>query len=379
MALSRNSLSWMKVPAPLAIVASQTEDGSPSLPHAVILRSQDSLHCFERTSDLIYEIMTIQRGFEEEPMCFEAGEETLYQRCIPTILSKIFTSEQVHLALIDMDLEWDHETLLQGWLDYQKEAQRAVQNVRVTLRTFIAEEAYDPIPYTETTWPGLDTKFMRRERVSGVSITASLSNSNQLGVTVHAEKEGISFLITAVDDIPADFDRIVWMLMYAGTRHIHGLDHRLIEMLRREGCVTTLSAANHLYPLPALNNVLSIYRKLRYVQGKTVFVPMVGFEADWLRASSYLQLFSNITEINIKWKEFERLRFLRYYTSQLLVSGKDPLLLSAQRCLSMADQGLLLFDLTEDIIYDLTGQSQFRISFADVCRVYQTLQQHTIG
>jgi hypothetical protein len=347
---------------------------SQSMPQAIVVRVDGRLECFEHTGGGLYERMTIQDGFQEGAMQFESTIDSLALKCIPEVLSKLVTADMIYVAVIDTDMEWTLNDLFEA-----RDALRCILPQKspsrsVAVRTFIADDAEDIVPYPGDLWEWEPEQG--RLRNSGRRDSAKLiPRRPSINSQTHRSLEGDSVLsISSLEDVPAEFDHVVWMRAQFDKEQSDSSRSAFVVRLFRKGEVlTTLEAAQKMFPKPDAAQLLFVYRMLRSAHRKSLTVPMVGFEDSFLSAQSYLSQDSDVEDIHINLPQLLALRHRRYFPSDIAPINKKRLPVSARRCLGSAFQGLDLFDLTEDILCDLNGATQFNLSLADVWRVHSAL------
>jgi len=344
---------------------------------AVVIRNGDHLHCFVATGDIGFEPMTWQRGYEEEPMQFEATPTVFALHCLPAMVGKLGLLAAPRIAFIDAEFSWTHEALLRDWAE-SEETRDSRGTSSISIQTYLSIPGDPLVPdsqvvrnaaqKTEVSRMASAPPARQQRHAAGASTARGV-------MTIRAGAEVVS--ATSLDDVPAAFDQIVWKA-FAPTRR-NGNAARGWETAVADGrCFTTRELAARLYTNPSWQQLVAIFRELRGEEGGSVQVPMVGFESEWLFTKGYLGPWSASESVYLCDEEFACFRRRRYEAFGIGAQKANRVLAAARRCLKSVGQGLLLFDLAEDVICDLTGRADALLSLGDVCRVYDQMR-HTAG
>ena len=341
---------------------------------AVVIRNGDHLHCFVATRDIGFEPMTLQIGYEEQPMRFEATPTVFALHCLPAMVGKLGLLAAPRIAFIDAEFSWSHEELLRDWSQSQEETRGSRRASSISIQTYLSIPDEPLVPDSQVVRNAAQETEVRRM----ASAPAARKRGSTLGApttrdvtAIHPGSEVVS--TASLDDVPAEFDQIVWKV-FAPVRR-NGDAARGWEAAVADGrCFTTRELAERLYPNPSWQQLVAVFHELRREEGSSVQVPMVGFERDWLYTKGYLGQWDTSNQLSISDDEFSEFRRHRYLSVNIGSQRHKGILLSARRCLKSAAQGLRLFDLAEDVICDLTGRADTRLSLSDVYRLYDQMR-----
>lgn len=368
-------MPWLDAPS---VLARQSDDnGPPHLPDALVVRANGDLWCYGRGAETPFEGMTVQNGYHEGRLSFPDRVDILWEKCFPAILRRIIERDLAYVAIVYMDLVWTAEDLRAGLAAHEKVMQRDGFPPRTLIRAYIAAKSDVPILQYEMEC-NADGKNEHSVYRGGARKGAAIQNATSARpVAVFAgRRDAAPQQLSALDDIPAEFDHIVWTLdsrKQAGSSSLGVLPLHRLPM--KGACFTTREAAERLFPKPTLAHSLRVFRMLRSAYGSLASVPMVGFKGAYLTATSHLAPYTDLAECDLDLDRLDDLRSIRFGVTDVQQDRDQRIVVSAHRCLAMTSQGLGMLDLCEDIICDLTGVTTTVMSLADVCRVYRCLRR----
>jgi|GEM_PF-1968539 len=332
-------------------------------PHAIIIRKSNELLCFVLRKEGDYHPMTQQGLTEDEPLVFTADEHTFVKKCLPDVLRKIFHTDSVTIALVDTMASYQCDQLLDMWVSHQNERQHTPRLVDVTLQAFQSD-------CTQTFVEVAHRKLLRSQTERKPLTKEAYCEPKFIYPALSITSGDVQIPLNEIEDLPAGFSRFVWQACDNAPASRYTGEEAWCHLYRSEKSLTTLEVARRMHRQPSVHNIISTYKQLRAVEGEFVVVPMIAFEREWLTAASYLTTYSSLDKDDLGLEDLRVMHFQRYkiIPAKSRKVTNERLMLSAARCLAGASDGLRLLDLTEDVIYDLTGKIGIILSLADVCR-----------
>lgn len=334
------------------------------------------LHCLIKVEDC-YRQTIFQNNYTEEPLTYKADIDVLCTICIPRTFTEIFVDDEIRLAFIDFDMEIDHHRIALNLRDRRAINSRGISNCSIALATFIAERDIEPIPYSSDYF---DKCFPTPiDEMSKSTFPVHFSGKHPLterqvprGLAREGKAQGVAVPIISLDDIPAEFDRFVWMAVPSYRSRDDGLESVIWKLLQDEGALTTLEIAHRIHSDVDISKLSALYRKLRISARSSVFVPMIGFTPAYLSTKSHLRSISLDVNVVVTWDEYSAHRSSWFTAAQLRNRVNTQLGRAAMQCLRDS-LGLNLISLTEEIIYTCEGHVDTGVSFGDAYRVLHAL------
>lgn len=337
-----------------------------SKPHAIVKRDGNKLFCFI-LKDNTYEEMTEQNSTDDQALTFKATEQTFVENCLPSIIKMTISNGVTSIAFLDMGANWGHEQLLKDWEKSQAEKPRQqdifVQGFRMDGNSYPVKTTQSKLTRTKKESPAAPKPPPVKPPFPEPNPPTS---QNQ-------------FHLDDVLEVPAEFMSFVWKSRRVSTGG--NAPKEAWSCLREaERSLTTREVAERVYKKPSASEALSVYQELSAGINQHLIVPMIGFNQEWLFAKSYLTNYSNLKTYCMEVEDLISLRHKNYKTILLGRQREQEHLKTAiQRCLKSTYSGLRLLDLTEDVIYSLTGKTRVVLSLADVCRVRDLVEGKSIG
>lgn len=336
---------------------------------AVVVCEPAELSCFSYSGSRMVP-MTRQVGLEEQHLSFAATDRAFLSKCIPQLLQRMLDPEP-KIALVRRG--WDADLVeLVGTFIEAETSQLLTCHESVCFCVFDAALDGLAVVADEMYWFGSKHLPLRTSVCRPVEIDGSLTDS------VRSNQDDSCFVdLASVTDIPAELGRIVWRCYRPPTQRDIEADELFAHVEKFDGCFSTEELAKSLcHPFaPRLNDVVWTYCELRRFEGRNLFIPMVGFNRTYLKAESLLAEFTESTSMEVTYADYVSVQELALsYSGTMAAKNNSPILNACQRCLRDSLGELRFLDLCEDVICELTGKVQFRLSLADVLRVYDEIK-----
>ena len=331
-------------------------------PQAVVIHDVGKLWCFYQRVDGSYTAMTEQGATDDQALWYSADPKKFVKNCLPGVIQKNPGSGDKNIAFLDMEIGWDHEQLLKDWAKSQEDTARQHE---IFVQTFRQDDSNRPIKIAEA-------KLPRTQKEPPVTPKPPIVNSTPPTTNPTSSQE--TLLFDDIRDIPAEFAYFVWKSRRSAAARHQSSMKAWHEIDQAERSLTTREIAERIYEKPSISEVVSVFKQLRSGVPQYMGIPMIGFDQNWLFATSYLIAYSGVKTDSLDIDNLTSIRYQRYKRTNLVQQPtSDHITASVTRCLAAASEGLRLFDLTEDVICDLTGNIRITLSLADVCHIRKVL------
>ncbi len=349
-------------------------DGQSPDVDALILWHEGTLRCFSLTERATFSVMTRQEGYSEVPLSFKPATIETCARCLRSVLEGIALKPFPRIALVmTSPPEWSSE-LLPGLEEQLCTKGRTFRFTELSLQTFLWA-ARQPVPVGEPLkWRPPSQSASERARKPPCART-SLELSRGPAEQSSDSPEWIVF--DDANDVPIDLARVLWKVRTVPETADFLTRVAIENLASMRRCFSTEDASQLLThgDTGSIAGLVRTYKTLRLWEGRHTFVPMVGFRQGSLYAESFLKPYSQESGVCVTLEELHA--FQKYIVNcPPLVPNRNtsPLAQAAHRCLRSSTGSLRLFDLTEDVITDLTGRSKFHLSLSDVLRLVLCLR-----